>query len=87
MTTTVRPTPSVPGFRGERIAPGDPAYDAARRIWNGAADRHPALIVRPRDAEDVAQAIAAARRPRACRSRSAAAATAWPGTPPATTAS
>ncbi len=61
MTTTVRPTPSVPGFRGERIAPGDPAYDAARRIWNGAADRHPALIVRPRDAEDVAQAIAAAR--------------------------
>jgi FAD/FMN-containing dehydrogenase len=61
MTTTLRTAPSVPGFRGERIAPGDPAYDAARRIWNGAADRRPALIARPLDAEDVAHAIGAAR--------------------------
>ena len=61
MTTTLRPAPDVPGFRGERIAPGDAAYDAARRIWNGAADRRPALVVRPADAEDVARAIGAAR--------------------------
>jgi FAD/FMN-containing dehydrogenase len=62
MTTTLRTAPAVPGFRGERIGPGHPAYDAARRIWNGAADRRPALILRPRDAEDVARAIGAARR-------------------------
>ena len=37
-------------FRGELIAPGDPTYDAARAIWNGAIDRRPALIARCRDA-------------------------------------
>jgi FAD/FMN-containing dehydrogenase len=62
MTTTLRTAPAVPGFRGERIGPAHPEYDAARRIWNGAADRRPALILRPRDAEDAARAIRAARR-------------------------
>jgi len=48
-------------FRGRVLAPGDRDYDHARRTHNAAADRHPALIVRPIDAEDVALVIAHAR--------------------------
>jgi FAD/FMN-containing dehydrogenase len=62
VTTALRPTLTIDGFRGERIDPDHPEYDAARRVWNGAADRRPALVVRPRDAEDVALALEAARR-------------------------
>jgi len=43
----------ITGFRGEQIAPTDPRYDDARRVWNGMIDRRPALIVRPIDADDV----------------------------------
>ncbi len=49
-------------FRGQVLAPGDRDYDHARRVHNAAADRHPALIVRPIDAGDVALVIAHARR-------------------------
>jgi FAD/FMN-containing dehydrogenase len=45
------------GFRGPVLAPGDPGYDAARRIWNGRFDRRPALVARCRDAEDVSVAL------------------------------
>jgi hypothetical protein len=31
-------------LRGELISPGDPDYDAARRVHNGMIDRHPRLI-------------------------------------------
>jgi FAD/FMN-containing dehydrogenase len=48
-------------FRGELLAPGDAAYDAARAIWNGAIDRRPALIARCQDAHDVAAALRLAR--------------------------
>lgn len=48
-------------LRGEAIVPGDPGYDDARAIWNGAFDRHPAVIVRCADAADVQRAIAFAR--------------------------
>jgi FAD/FMN-containing dehydrogenase len=48
-------------FRGELIAPGDPTYDEARAIWNGAIDRRPALIARCRDAHDVVDALKLAR--------------------------
>jgi hypothetical protein len=44
-------------FGGEVLAPGDAGYDEARALWNGDHDRRPALIVRPRDAAEVAQAI------------------------------
>jgi FAD/FMN-containing dehydrogenase len=44
-------------FRGEIITPRDPAYDGARRLWNAVHDRRPAVIVRPRNAAEVATAI------------------------------
>ena len=45
------------GLAGEAIRPGDAGYDAARRIWNAAIDRHPGLIVRCRGAADVIHAV------------------------------
>ena len=45
------------GFGGDVIAAGDPGYEEARRVWNGWIDRHPALVVRPADVEDVAAAV------------------------------
>jgi FAD/FMN-containing dehydrogenase len=44
-------------FDGEVILPEDQRYDSARRIWNGAVEHHPALIVRPRSAEAVSRAV------------------------------
>ena len=48
-------------FRGALLRPGEEGYDEARRIWNGAIDRHPALIARCAGADDVVEAIAFAR--------------------------
>ena len=31
----------------DRVLMAGPSYDNARRIWNGAVDHRPALIVRP----------------------------------------
>jgi UDP-N-acetylenolpyruvoylglucosamine reductase len=47
--------------RGDVIEPGDPAYDQARRVYNAAHDRHPAVVVRPVDAADVIAAVHFAR--------------------------
>ena len=47
--------------RGDLIQPDDPAYDAARRVYNAMHDRRPALIARPVDAADVAAAVSFAR--------------------------
>jgi hypothetical protein len=33
-------------FRGTLLEPGDEGYPEARRVWNGAFDRRPALIAR-----------------------------------------
>lgn len=49
------------GLRGQLIRPGDAAYDQARRLWNGAVDKHPALIVRSQAAQDVVLAVNFAR--------------------------
>lgn len=45
------------GLRGELITPGLPAYDGARRLWNPAFDRKPALIVRCAGAADARRAV------------------------------
>jgi FAD/FMN-containing dehydrogenase len=43
------------------VLPGDIIYDDARRIWNGAVDHHPALIVRCETSQDVQMAVRTAR--------------------------
>jgi FAD/FMN-containing dehydrogenase len=55
----------IAGFRaalhGQLLTAGDPGYDAARKLWNGAFDRRPALIARCADDTDVARSIEFAR--------------------------
>jgi hypothetical protein len=46
---------------GPVLLAGDPAYDGARKIWNGMHDRHPALIARCMNAADVSNAVIFAR--------------------------
>jgi FAD/FMN-containing dehydrogenase len=48
-------------FRGALLAPGTEGYEEARRVWNGAVDRRPALIARCAGADDVVQAVRFAR--------------------------
>ena len=49
------------GLSGSVVGPWDPDYDAARRVWNHAIDRRPALIVRAASTEDVVRAVRFAR--------------------------
>lgn len=44
-------------LRGSLLLPGDSGYDEARRVWNGAIDRHPLAIARCKDAADVCTAV------------------------------
>ena len=48
-------------FAGEIVLPEDAGYDDARAVWNKMFDRRPAVVVRPRDADDVAAALRFAR--------------------------
>ncbi len=48
-------------FRGALLRRGDEGYDEARRVWNGAIDRYPALIARCTGADDVVEAVRFAR--------------------------
>ena len=48
-------------LRGELTLPGDPGYDAGRRVWNGMIDRRPAMIAWCADAGDVIKSVAFAR--------------------------
>lgn len=49
------------GLAGSLIAPEDPRYEVARRVWNHAIDRRPALIVQAGSTEDVVRAVGFAR--------------------------
>jgi FAD/FMN-containing dehydrogenase len=44
-------------LRGRVIDASDPGYAAARRVWNGAVDRHPAMIACCQDTADVVTAV------------------------------
>ena len=64
----IETTPAVGGFEGLRtrfrgalLRPGEEGYDEARRIWNGAIDRRPALIARCAGTDDVVEAVRFAR--------------------------
>src|SRR6266542_6026702 len=70
-TTTTRPEQDEPAssvsasalasfrasFRGELVLPSDEAYERARRVWNGAIDKRPALIARCTGVVDVVRAV------------------------------
>jgi FAD/FMN-containing dehydrogenase len=43
------------------IGPHDPGYDEARKVWNGAIDRRPAVIARCEEEQDVVAALRLAR--------------------------
>jgi len=64
-STTASPVRALPRleerFTGDVIRPSDSRYAAARTLWNAMVDRRPALIARPRSAQDVATAILGAR--------------------------
>jgi len=47
--------------RGPLLTPGDPAYDAARSVWNGMIDRRPAVIARCLGVADVIACVEVAR--------------------------
>ena len=48
-------------LRGQLVAPGEPGYDDARRVWNGDIDRRPAFIVRCTGVADVRAGLAFSR--------------------------
>jgi FAD/FMN-containing dehydrogenase len=49
------------GMRGTTVRPGDEDYDRERSIWNGAHDRHPAVIARCAGVADVIRTVDLAR--------------------------
>jgi len=48
-------------FHGLIVRPGDDEYEAARRVWNGMIDKHPALVAYCTGVADVIAAVAFAR--------------------------
>ncbi|MCG5215799.1 FAD-binding oxidoreductase [Streptosporangium sp. KLBMP 9127] len=65
MTSDIIRSPALAEFRGrlagDFVLPGDPSYDESRAIFNGMIDRHPAIIARCANPNDVILAIRAAR--------------------------
>jgi len=52
---------AIDGFSGAVLAPDDARYDEARKVWNGAIDRRPALIAQCTSVADVVAAVRFAR--------------------------
>lgn len=50
-----------PRLRGDLVLDGDAGYDEARKVWNGAIDKKPAMIAYCADARDVVEAVTFAR--------------------------
>lgn len=48
-------------LRGRVIVPGEPGYDKARTTFYGGIDRHPAVIVKVADPQDVSKVVSLAR--------------------------
>jgi FAD/FMN-containing dehydrogenase len=48
-------------FKDRVIAPGDPDYDKARTVFYGGVDRHPAVIIKVADTNDVTRVVNLAR--------------------------
>lgn len=44
-------------LQGDLVLPEDAGYGEARKIWNGAIDKHPAVIARCQTADDIATAV------------------------------
>jgi FAD/FMN-containing dehydrogenase len=63
--TATPTTISIPKLRGDFkdrvIAPGDPDYDIARTVFYGGVDKHPAVIIKVADANDVSRVVNLAR--------------------------
>ena len=55
------PPNCAPASAARCCGPGEEGYDEARRVWNGAIDRRPALIARCAGADDVVEAVRFAR--------------------------
>lgn len=55
-----RSTPR-PRLKGNVILEGNAGYDEARKVWNGAIDKKPAMIAYCADAQDVVEAVIFAR--------------------------
>jgi FAD/FMN-containing dehydrogenase/pimeloyl-ACP methyl ester carboxylesterase len=48
-------------LRGPVMAPGDPGFDEATRLWNGLIEKTPAIVVQPTGIADVVAALSFAR--------------------------
>ena len=48
-------------LKGQVVLAGSAGYDEARRVWNGAVDRRPAMIAYCADTRDVVEAVTFAR--------------------------
>jgi hypothetical protein len=61
MLTTTTHSELTEALTGAVVLPGDPRWDEARSGFNLLLDQHPAAVVHPADARDVAAAVAYAR--------------------------
>ncbi|MDH7796996.1 MULTISPECIES: FAD-binding oxidoreductase [unclassified Beijerinckia] len=55
-----RPAPQL-RLKGDVVLEGSAGYDEARKVWNGAIDKRPAMIAYCADAQDVVEAVTFAR--------------------------